>query len=395
MVLATLDETQLDLLEKIARVQQPTKPASRALLRKGLTKPDFDRAINGISASLLEIHKFGDEMVYRVTLRGLLEGRTGPEAREIGKRVLARLKVRYDQNPEFDDYTWEELKAICPEWTDAQFQLVFLVIDLARLSGGGSSSHETPMAQWRRPSRIEDIVECDTLDALIEMREQEGIEEKTAQSKEPPVPEYSVNSLKVFVSHSSADRDAAAAFAGLLRDALRLSARDIRCTSVSEYKLPAGANADDHLRREVFECVAFVALLSRASLNSAYVMFELGARWGAGRPMVPLRIGGLGVEVLEAPLSAMQSVDGASEIEIHSLIKTLGEWIGVEPEGPESYLRALKIFVAYGRRNQRSVGKMVFDEEEELKKLSELLSERDEDEEDRHVTEVIRIDELE
>ena len=78
--------------------------------------------------------------------------------------------------------------------------------------------------------------------------------------------------MKVFVSHSSADQKIAAAFVELLRAALPLSAKDIRCTSVDGYKLPAGTNADEQLRGEVFGAQAFVALLSPTSIKSSYVM---------------------------------------------------------------------------------------------------------------------------
>ena len=72
----------------------------------------------------------------------------------------------------------------------------------------------------------------------------------------------------MFVSHSSVDKNTAEAFVDLLRVALRLSAKDIRCTSVEGHKLPAGTNSDDQLRQEIFEAQAFIALLSPASIQS-------------------------------------------------------------------------------------------------------------------------------
>ncbi|WP_211468086.1 toll/interleukin-1 receptor domain-containing protein [Collimonas silvisoli] len=82
--------------------------------------------------------------------------------------------------------------------------------------------------------------------------------------------------MKIFVSHSSTDKQIAEAFVIFLRAALPLAAKDIRCTSVDGYKLPAGTHSDEQLRQEVFDAQAFLALLSPTSIQSIYVMFELG-----------------------------------------------------------------------------------------------------------------------
>ena len=151
--------------------------------------------------------------------------------------------------------------------------------------------------------------------------------------------------MKIFVSHSSADKSIAEAFVGLLRAALPLSAKDIRCTSVDGYKLPAGTNSDEQLRQEVFEAQAFLVLLSPVSIQSIYVMFELGARWGAKRYLAPVMVAGLTPSALKAPLSAIHAVAGTSEGDIHQLIETLSERLNIESEKPAAYAKALKEFV--------------------------------------------------
>jgi hypothetical protein len=152
--------------------------------------------------------------------------------------------------------------------------------------------------------------------------------------------------MKVFVGHSSADQKIAAAFVELLRAALPLSAKDIRCTSVDGYKLPAGTNADEQLRGEVFGAQAFVALLSPTSIKSIYVMFELGARWGAKGFLVPVMVAGLDPSYLKPPLSAIHAVMGSSEGDLHQLIETLGEKLGLAAEKPGAYLKALEAFAS-------------------------------------------------
>jgi AbiTii/TIR domain len=157
------------------------------------------------------------------------------------------------------------------------------------------------------------------------------------------------HSMKIFVSHSGVDQKVAAAFVELIRDALRLSAKDIRCTSVNGYKLAAGTNADEQLRREVFEAEAFVALLSPESLRSIYVMFELGARWGAKGHLLPVMIGGLDPSYLKPPLSAIHAVAGTSESDLHQLLETLAEKLGVVAESPAVYLKSLQSFAREAR----------------------------------------------
>ena len=152
--------------------------------------------------------------------------------------------------------------------------------------------------------------------------------------------------MKIFVSHSSADKRIAEAFVGLLRTALPLSAKDIRCTSVDGYKLAAGTNSDEQLRQEVFEADVFLALLSPTSIQSIYVMFELGARWGAKRYLAPVMVAGLTPSALKAPLSAIHAVTGTSDGDLHQLIDTLSERLVVDAEKPAVYAKALKVFVS-------------------------------------------------
>jgi len=76
----------------------------------------------------------------------------------------------------------------------------------------------------------------------------------------------------------------------------------IRCTSVSGYGLPAGAHVDSQLQKEVGEAATLIALMTGVSVESAYVLFEVGARWGAGRHCVPLLAAGASPKVLRGPL---------------------------------------------------------------------------------------------
>ena len=171
------------------------------------------------------------------------------------------------------------------------------------------------------------------------------IEEFRAVYSATPASQEEVKSMKAFISHSSSDAAIAEALVELLRAALTLPAKEIRCTSVDGYKLPAGADSNEQLRQEVFASEAFVALLSPASVRSVYVMFELGARWGTGQPMVPIMVGGLNVSDLKAPLSAIHAISGTSESDLHELVEQLADRLQRPLEKPSAYGKALRAFM--------------------------------------------------
>jgi len=151
--------------------------------------------------------------------------------------------------------------------------------------------------------------------------------------------------MKMFVSHSSADKPIAEAFVHLVRTALNLPSKEIRCTSVEGYKLSAGADSNEQLRTEVFGSELFVALLSPISMKSVYVMFELGARWGSKRHLTPIMVAGTNPGDLKAPLASIHAIDGTSESDLHQLLADMGTKLSVPVEGAATYTKALREFI--------------------------------------------------
>lgn len=84
----------------------------------------------------------------------------------------------------------------------------------------------------------------------------------------------------IFLSHSSEDLELAQAVVDLLTFSMRLAPEVIRCTSVPGHDLRGGERTDDRLRQEIAGAEILLALITPKSLRSAYVLFELGARWG-------------------------------------------------------------------------------------------------------------------
>jgi TIR domain len=126
----------------------------------------------------------------------------------------------------------------------------------------------------------------------------------------------------IFVSHSSADSGLAKRFVDLLETAIDLEGYVIRCTSAPGYTLETAANVDDRLRIEVYEADLVIALITRSSIKSVYVLFELGARWGAQRPLLPLLAGGVSPK---APLDRWHAPNGGVPGEMHGFLRDVAK----------------------------------------------------------------------
>lgn len=157
----------------------------------------------------------------------------------------------------------------------------------------------------------------------------------------PTQPPTTHRGLSIFISHSSKDAEFAAALIDLLTAGLALRADQIRCSSVDGYRLPVGANTEGQVREEVNAARVVVGLITPSSLSSYYVMFELGARWGAGLLLAPLLAGVKGRE-LSGPLSLLNALSASSDSQLHQLIGDIAKHLELERQPPESYMRNVK-----------------------------------------------------
>jgi len=127
--------------------------------------------------------------------------------------------------------------------------------------------------------------------------------------------------MKVFISHSSKDIEIASSIINLLEKSMSFSDGDIRCSSIDGYRLPGGVSTDEMLRIEVHDAEMSIGLITPNSLKSLYVAFELGARWGAGKPMVPLLASGVTPDDLEGPLAGINALSCENESQLNQLVE--------------------------------------------------------------------------
>lgn len=138
--------------------------------------------------------------------------------------------------------------------------------------------------------------------------------------------------IKLFISHRSTDKELAKAIADLLRNATRLASSEIRCTSVDGYRLPGGADTAAQLRDEVLEAAALIGLITPSSVSSAYVLFELGARWGAGKHLCPVLARGADDQVLGGPLGGRNALHLNSRAEVIQMVEEVAATVDVRVE---------------------------------------------------------------
>jgi hypothetical protein len=159
----------------------------------------------------------------------------------------------------------------------------------------------------------------------------------------PSVP----GTIQLFISHSSADHELVACLVELVRDATDLPPSAIRCTSVDGYRLPAGAAFGEQLRAEIQSAKGFVGVVSSNSIDSVYVLFELGARWGAQKHLAPILAPGADASLLKGPLASLSALRLDSAGQVHQLVTELGQVLQIPVHPPALYHAYIEKVVAH------------------------------------------------
>jgi hypothetical protein len=171
-----------------------------------------------------------------------------------------------------------------------------------------------------------------------------------SEKVQPRKPPRRKKGLLVFISHSGADRKIAERIVELLRDALNIEAGKIRCTSVEGHRLEAGVGTDETLRAEVRDCEVLVGLISPTSRRSTYVLLELGARWGAGGPLIPLTISGVTPGELEGPIGGKNALNCSIKAQVLQFVGDMSTKLGRATERPEVFVKRVDAVVRASKK---------------------------------------------
>jgi hypothetical protein len=154
--------------------------------------------------------------------------------------------------------------------------------------------------------------------------------------------------IRIFVSHSGKDIPLAEHVTQLLLSALNISEREIRCTSVPGFQLEIGAHTSTSFKEEIKSCDAIIGILTENSLDSMYVMFELGAAWGLNKRVVPVLGPKFNCSDLRAPISEAHAMKWNNGPSWHQLIDSLSQQLNVNKRSSRLFAATIERLVAYG-----------------------------------------------
>jgi hypothetical protein len=133
---------------------------------------------------------------------------------------------------------------------------------------------------------------------------------------------------QLFVSHSSKDADLAKALVRMIDACLDVPSFTLRCTSVAGYDLEAGARVGDDLRTSLHSAKVVLGLLTENSVESAYVLMELGAAWVLRHHVIPL-VSGSALQQVPGPIGAdLHFTNVAHETAIHGVLESIASRCG-------------------------------------------------------------------
>jgi hypothetical protein len=187
--------------------------------------------------------------------------------------------------------------------------------------------------------------------------------------------------IKVFISHSSSDHDLVSAFVKALQEAVTLQEGDIRCTSLPGYRLRTGIGLSSTLRKELAEAQFVIGILTPESLESGWVMFELGAGWGMEKWVVPV-VAGVEYEDLPGPLKERSAADATNHAELEQLFQEIAEGLAVKVRPAGRAAEAINAVVEEAEAYFEDEEEYEEDEEEEEGEEDEEEGDEDEDEDE-------------
>jgi hypothetical protein len=124
-----------------------------------------------------------------------------------------------------------------------------------------------------------------------------------------------------------------------------LEDESVRCTTVPGHKLPVGSDFAKTLVNDIGDSALVIGLLTPAALSSGWVLFELGATWGAQKNLKPLVADSVDLKALPGPLVNQHAAKLSSKSDIAQFIEEAALLIGAKKRTAAKADRAISDLV--------------------------------------------------
>jgi hypothetical protein len=152
--------------------------------------------------------------------------------------------------------------------------------------------------------------------------------------------------VKVFLSHSAADEQLASAFIDCLLSTMVLDDSEVRCTSVPGHKLPVGSDFTSTLLDDIDGSSVVVGLITPQAITSSWVLFELGATWGAKKNIKPLATDDVDFKSLPGPLSGRHVARISNRSDVAQSMEEIGALVQAKMRSAAKVDKAIDALIA-------------------------------------------------
>ena len=109
---------------------------------------------------------------------------------------------------------------------------------------------------------------------------------------------------KIFLTHGHYDLE----FALVLSEVLKSLGFEVFSASSVSPGITIGEQLSHEIREHMRNADAVVAIISKSSLESSWLLFEIGVAWGMGKQVIPILIRGMQYEDIPPTLSGVQAL---------------------------------------------------------------------------------------
>ncbi len=112
--------------------------------------------------------------------------------------------------------------------------------------------------------------------------------------------------IRIFISHSSKEKDLVDAFVDLLTSGLNINSDEIFCTSLEGLGIPTGEGFIDFIKAQIEEADVVISIVSKNYYDSAFCLCELGASWVISGDHMPILVPPMEFSDIEDVMKGLQ-----------------------------------------------------------------------------------------